>query len=124
MAIHYSPNKKNIRPKKKETIAQERKRKSPGEILKLCGVLEEVDVDVADVCMSVVPKDGKLISLADLTKKVQAMKYKWKKEVLNDIERDVLLHKNNDKFIYHSREQRKKFDKLKKKHLSVKKEDD
>jgi len=57
-------------------IEKERKKRSPLELLKLTGCLEEVDDDVADLCMKLVPNDDKLISLADLMEGVQKIKDK------------------------------------------------
>jgi hypothetical protein len=54
---------------------KEHKRKDTIEILKLAGVLEEIDDEVADLCIKIMPKgNDKLISMADLMKGVQKIK--------------------------------------------------
>jgi len=60
--------------KEKETIEEERKRKSAVEILRYAGCLDDVDNDVAELCLKLVPKDGVLISLADFNYGVQKIK--------------------------------------------------
>ena len=58
----------------------ERKRKEAVEILKLVGVLDNIDDDVAELCIKLMPKGkDKLISLADLMKGVQEIKNKFKR---------------------------------------------
>jgi len=51
------------------------------EILKLAGCLDDVDKDVAELCLKVMPKDGHLISLADFMKETQKMKNKLSKSL-------------------------------------------
>jgi len=61
---------------------KERKRQNVIEILKLAGCLDNIDNDVADLCLKVMPKGkDKLISIADLMSGVQKIKNKLKKSL-------------------------------------------
>jgi len=57
-------------------IEKERKVKYGTEILKLAGCLDNIDEDVAELCLKVMPKDGQLISMADFMTETQKMKNK------------------------------------------------
>ncbi len=85
----------------KESIKEERKRKQAQEILRYAGCLDDVDRDVADLCLKIIPKGEHLISLSDLTYGVQKIKNNLKKD------RDEILRKY--------RSLQKRFDKLVKK---------
>lgn len=56
---------------------KERERKGAIEILRLAGVLDNVDDDVASLCIEIMPKGkDQLISMADLMAGVQKIKDK------------------------------------------------
>lgn len=60
---------------KMSEIEKERKERHVVELLKLAGCLDEVDNDVAELCIKLIPKDNKqLISLAELMEGVQKIK--------------------------------------------------
>jgi len=61
---------------------KERQKRDAIEILKLAGCLDNIDDDVAKLCLKVMPKGkDKLISIADLMNGVQEMKDKLKKSL-------------------------------------------
>lgn len=56
---------------------EEHERKDAQEILRLAGVLDNIDEDVADLCIKIMPKgNDKLISMAELMDGVQGIKEK------------------------------------------------
>lgn len=64
-----------------EEIEKERQAKAGAEILRYAGCLDNVDNDVAEAVIKVMPKEGHLISLAELTEEVQKIKNGYKKQV-------------------------------------------
>lgn len=59
-------------------IEEERKKREPAEILRLSGCLDNVDKDVANMCIKILPKGKQLISVSDLMEGVQDIKNKLK----------------------------------------------
>lgn len=60
----------------------ERKRREATEILKLAGCLDNIDDDVAQLCLELIPKEkDRLISIAELVEGVQKIKNKLKESL-------------------------------------------
>lgn len=60
---------------KKTDLEKEHKRKDAVELLRLAGVLDDVDDDVAELCIKLMPEGkDKLISMAELMSGVQDIK--------------------------------------------------
>ena len=47
------------------------------EILRLAGCLDDIDQEVAEECLKILPEEGDKISVADLMEAVQRLKKKW-----------------------------------------------
>ena len=84
----------------KETIKEERKRKYAQELLRYAGCLEDVDMDVADLCLKIMPKGEHLISLSDLNYGVQKIKNTLKKDRDEILRKYRSLQKRYDKLIH------------------------
>lgn len=69
--------------------------KKATELLRLADCLDNIDNDVSEQCLAIMPKEGNLISISDLMESIQKMKRKWiaeaKKAVFDDLN-DIDLH--------------------------------
>ena len=85
-----------------KTFEEEHKRKDAIEILKLAGVLDNVDDDVAELCIQLVPKGkDRLISLGDLMTGVQKIKDDYKQKVRDaiiDVKNKLIVRYDEDSY--------------------------